>query len=33
MLPVTTNEVAERIDHATSVNKTDVIAVLSAQGS
>ena len=30
--PVTTKEMAERIGHATSVNKTDVIAVLSALG-
>lgn len=30
--PVTTREMAERIGHATSVNKTDVVAVLSALG-
>ncbi len=30
--PVTTREMAERIGHATSVNKTDVIAVLNALG-
>ncbi|MBR5846340.1 MAG: HU family DNA-binding protein [Bacteroidaceae bacterium] len=30
--PVTTKEMAERIGHATSVNKTDVIAVLHALG-
>ena len=30
--PVTTKEMAERIGHATSVNKTDVVAVLSALG-
>ena len=30
--PVTTKEMAERIGHATSVNKTDVIAVLTALG-
>ena len=30
--PVTTKEMAERIGHATSVNKTDVIAVLNALG-
>ena len=32
MPPVTTKEMAERIGYATSVNKTDVIAVLSALG-
>jgi predicted histone-like DNA-binding protein len=32
MPPVTTREMAERIGHATSVNKTDVVAVLSALG-
>ena len=31
-VPVTTKEMAERIGHATSVNKTDVVAVLSALG-
>ena len=30
--PVTTKEMAERIGHATSVNKTDVVAVLNALG-
>ncbi len=30
--PVTTKEMAERIGYATSVNKTDVVAVLSALG-
>ena len=30
--PMTTKEMAERIGHATSVNKTDVVAVLSALG-
>lgn len=30
--PVTTKEMAERIGHATSVNKADVVAVLSALG-
>lgn len=30
--PVTTKEMAERIGHATSVNKTDVAAVLNALG-
>ena len=32
MPPVTTKEMAERIGYATSVNKTDVVAVLSALG-
>ena len=32
MPPVTTKEMAERIGFATSVNKTDVVAVLSALG-
>ena len=32
MPPVTTREMAERIGYATSVNKTDVIAVLHALG-